>query len=222
AAEAPAAEAPETPLSLAPELEAAPSDESGYPVAGVTAAPPADPTLQGEPNDRFGVDPSAVLSHGYIVDSGTIAPPERPAEPPPTFEPLGASSETDPAEAFRSALDNSFAVRVTGTPFLVVAVRMEASAPESVYFPTVAEGLRGALRPQDHILVDEDRKRAVVLLPASQADAAQELFSGLQTHLRRSLDDAAAGVLRAVGAVSVPDGQPFTSSRDLMAYAYED
>jgi len=212
----------ETHLSLAPEPDAPAPDESGYPVAGVTAAPPAEPSLQGEPEDQFGVDPASILTHGYLVDSGAIAPPQRPTEPPPAFESLGASKETDPTVAFRTALDSSFAVRVTGTPFLVVAVRMEATAPESVYFPTVAEGLRGALRPQDRILVDEDRRRAVVLLPASQADAAQDLFSGLQTHLRRSLDDAAGGVLRAVGAVSVPDGQPFTSSRDLMAYAYED
>ncbi|GAB5536195.1 MAG: hypothetical protein Rubg2KO_24440 [Rubricoccaceae bacterium] len=230
AAEAPDndAEKPEPHLSLAPEPEAEPepeapaSEASGYPVAGVTSAPPAEPSLHGEPEDPFGVDPDSVLSHGYLVDSGAIVPPERPTEPPPAFESLGSQEATDPADAFRAALDSSFAVRVTGTPFLVVAVRMEPSAPESVYFPTVAEGLRGALRPQDHILVDENRHRAVVLLPASQADAAQKLFSGLQTHLRRSLDDAAAGVLRAVGAVSVPDGQPFTSSRDLMAYAYED
>ena len=197
-------------------------ETSGYPVKGVTAAPPADPSLQGDPEDRFGIDPESVLTHGYLVDSGAIPPPERPSVPPPAFASLGDSGSATPTDAFRASLDNSFAVRVTGTPFLVVAVRMEASAPESVYFPTVAEGLRSALRPQDRILVDENRRRAVVLLPASQADAAQDLFSGLQDHLRRALGDSAAGVLRAVGAVSVPDGQPFTSSRDLMAYAYED
>lgn len=207
---------------LASEPREATPQGSDYPVAGVTAAPPADPSLQGPAEDRFGVDPAGVLTHGYIVDSGAIPPPDRPTDPPPAFGSLGEAAATDPAEAFRTALDNSFAVRMTGTPFLVVAVRMEASAPESVYFPTVAEGLRSALRPQDRILVDENRRRAVVLLPASQADAAQDLFSGLQSHLRRALGDDAAGVLRAVGAVSVPDGQPFTSSRDLMAYAYED
>ena len=218
----PVAEAPAAEADPAPEPEASEPQDSGYPVAGVTAAPLADPSLHEEPQDLFGVDPSSVLTHGYLVDSGAIAPPERPSAPPPTFSSLGGATEADPAEEFRTALDNSFAVRVTGTPFLVVAVRMEASAPESVYFPTVAEGLHSALRAQDRILVDENRHRAVVLLPASQADAAQDLFSGLQSHLRRALGDAAAGVLRAVGAVSVPDGQPFTSSRDLMAYAYED
>ena len=196
--------------------------ESDYPVDGVTAAPAADPDLHGDAEDRFGADPDAVITHGYLVDSGAIPPPPRPQEAPPAFTSLGTTETPSPMEAFRSALDHSFAVRVTGTPFLVVAVRMEAAAPESVYFPTVTEGLRSALRPQDRILVDDDRRRAVVLLPASQADAAQALFGGLQTHLQRALGDEATGVLRAVGAVSVPDGQPFSSSRDLMAYAYED
>ena len=221
-----------TPLSFVSEGEAPangpaagappPPSGSGYPVGGVTAAPPADPSLQGPAEDRFNLDASGYLGHGYLVDSGAIPPPPRPGETPPAFTSLGAASPPDPIATFRAALDRSFAVRVSGTPFLVVAVRMEASAPESVYFPTVADGLRAALRSQDRVLIDEDRRRAVVLLPASQGDAAQTLFAGLQEHLHRALGESAPGVLRAVGAVSVPDGQPFTSSRDLMAYAYED
>ena len=219
-----ASEAPSAPPDLVPSaLEAfQPEDDDAYPVEGVTAAPPADPALHGDAEDRFGTAPDTVLVHGYLVDSGPIPPPPKPQSAPPAFASLGSTESMSAADAFRAALDHSFAVRVTGTPFLVVAIRMEASAPESVYFPTVTEGLRDALRPQDKLLVDEDRRRAVVLLPASQADAAQALFGRLQTHLQRALDDEAAGVLQAVGAVSVPDGQPFSSSRDLMAYAYED
>ena len=227
-ADAPAAQetAPE-PLAASDLLPSAlgafqPEADSSYPVEGVTPAPPADPDLHDDVEDRFGIDPDSVLTHGYLVDSGALPPPPRPQDAPPAFASLGTADPSSPVDAFRAALDHSFAVRVTGTPFLVVAVRMEASASEAVYFPTVTEGLREALRAQDRILVDDDRRRAVVLLPASQADAAQALFGGLQTHLQRALDDEAAGVLRAVGAVSIPDGQPFSSSRDLMAYAYED
>ena len=121
----------------------------------------------------------------------------------------------------RHTLDDAFAARDAGRPFLVVAVRMEATVPEGAHFFAVADGLRRGLRPADRMLVDLPRRRAVVALPGVGAEGGAALFASLQAHLRSTLGPEAEAVLRAVGAVSVPDGQPFTSTSDLMAYAFE-
>jgi hypothetical protein len=69
--------------------------------------------------------------------------------------------------------------------------------------------------------VDDARKRAAVLIPAAGAEAVQPLYASLQASLAQSLGSAAAGVLQAVGAVTIPNGQPFLSAQDLLAYAIE-
>jgi hypothetical protein len=56
------------------------------------------------------------------------------------------------------------------------------------------------------MLADAERRRAAVVLPRSEAAASQTLFAGLQSHLTQALGAQAAGVLAAVGAVSIPNG----------------
>ncbi|HEX8384993.1 MAG TPA: ATPase domain-containing protein [Rubricoccaceae bacterium] len=218
------------PLHPAP---AAPGSD-GLPRTRIVPPPDVDPSLLEPAGDPFGQDPAAsMFEQGYLVDSGangvvgfvpSSAEPPAPYAPAPAFAPIGTappSAPADPAAEVRRALDDAFAARASGTPFLVVAVRMEPSVPESAHFFAIADGLRRALRPEDRLLVDLPRRRAVVVLPGVGAEGAGALFSGLQTHLRTALGTEAEGVLRAVGAVSVPDGQPFTSTADLLAYAYE-
>ncbi len=156
------------------------------------------------------------------------APPAAAPTAAPAFAPIGAPATApqppepeDPAVAARTALGAAFAARAGGTPFLVVAVRMDAAAPEGAHFFAVADGLRRGLRPEDKLLVDLPRRRARVVLPGVGAEGAAALFSSLQAHLRSTLGPDAEPVLRAVGAVSVPNGEPFTSTQDLMAYAFE-
>ncbi|HEX9952348.1 MAG TPA: ATPase domain-containing protein, partial [Rubricoccaceae bacterium] len=173
--------------------------------------------------------PSGVPAEAASPFPPALAPPEPPAPTPafaPPFSPLAApaapvAASADPAAEMRQTLDASFAARDGGTPFLAVAVRMEAAAPEGAHFFAVADGLRRGLRPVDRLLVDLPRRRAVVALPGVGAEAAAALFTSLQGHLRSTLGPDAEAVLRAVGAVSVPDGQPFTSTADLLAYAFE-
>lgn len=213
-------------------------DASAIPLSQIIRPPAPAADLLEPGNDTFGNDPAdEIIDQGYIVDShagrvmGRIPTAPLPHSAPPlggslpSFAPLpGTASPSDPSDpnaAFHAALAKAFADLPYGAPFLVVAVRMEPTNPDSEHFETVANGLRGSLRPEDHILVDSVRRRAAVLLPGAGGDAVQPLYAGLQQHLRHVLGEQADAVLRAVGAVSVPNGQPFTSPKDLLAYAID-
>jgi KaiC/GvpD/RAD55 family RecA-like ATPase len=224
------------PAAAPPRPAPAGSGSDALPRTRIVPPPDADPSLLAPVDDPYDYDPAAsMFEQGYLVDSGAnggvgFVPPSA-APPPdlaPTFAPLGSTpapplpgASVDPAREVDRALTEAFAARAQGTPFLVVAVRMEPAAPESAHFFAIADGLRRALRPADRLLVDLPRRRAVVVLPGVGADGAGPLFAGLQEHLRSTLGPQAEGVLRAIGAVSVPDGQPFTTAQDVLAYAYE-
>lgn len=225
--------------------------EGWPPPTDIVPPPSPDPSLLTPvTTDAFGGDPAdALMEQGFLADSSTgtfppsapssAEPPapfslppqpwEPPADPPPApvalpaFAPLGTAGlgSPPPAATFRDHLEAAFLGRSSDDPFLVVAVRMEPSQPEAAHFNAVGEGLRASIRPTDHVLIDEDRKRAMVLMPGAGADAGQSLFTSLQAHLRTALGPEADPVLGAVAAVTVPDGQPFASAQDLMAYAFE-
>ena len=219
-------------LDLADETPGA-SGPGGLVETDIVAPPPADPSLLHAGTDPFGYDPAdALLQQGYLADSGIGAPIVAQAPPPsatpsamPSFAPLGgapvSAPPADPNAGFRAALDASFAARATGTPFQVVALRMEPTSPAAAHFGAVEAGLRSALRPGDHVRVDAARTRAAVVLPASGPEAGQALFAGLQAHLRAHLGAQAESVLQSVSAVTISDGQPFQTAADLVAYAIE-
>ena len=131
------------------------------------------------------------------------------------------STPADEAAGARAALEAAYAARAQGTPFLVVAARMEPSQPESASFGTVVEGLRAALPPAGTLYADSVRLRSLLILPGSDANAATHLFAALQQHLQQHLGPQAEATLRAVAAITVPDGQPFGSAQELWAYAVE-
>jgi hypothetical protein len=226
-------ELPEPPTAVAPPLAAQAQVPSGIPVTEIIPPPAPDPDLLRPGKDTFGADPAdGIVDQGYLIDShaGRADTQRQPAPQtaPPSFAPLGggfaasaAPPPSDASDSFKTALTTAYGNLPYGTPFLVVAVRMEPTAPEAADFDTVAAGLRSALRPEDHILVDNARKRAAVLLPDVGPEAVQPLYGGLQAHLRLMLGDRAETVLQAVGAVSVPNGQPFLSATDLLTYAID-
>ncbi|MEM0963301.1 MAG: ATPase domain-containing protein [Bacteroidota bacterium] len=222
-------------------------DESPVPT-DIIAPPPPDASLLETPPDIFGSDPADTLfDQGYLADSsrGAVAgrvpvaahnaSPAAPAAGPdaqaspaggdaalPSFAPLGGSpAEVDPEQAFRSALRDAFATLASGDPFVVVALRMDPSAPEAAHFATVESAVLSALRPTDRILVDDERMRIVVLLPSSEQPASNALFSNLQSHLQGALGDDAERVRQSIGAVTIPNGQPFQRAATLLGYAYE-
>lgn len=189
-----------------------PSPDGAPPRTAVVPPPPAEAALL-EATDAFGYDTAeAFVRQGYMIDSAgaSTAAPTAPSPPAAT-----------PVTPFAGAVQQAFAARDSGGHFLVLAVRMEPSAPESAHFAIVANGLRSALRPQDVVAVDAQALRAAVLLPDGSPEASQALFAGLQAHLRATLPEQGEAVLRAVGAVSIPDGQPFTTSEELLAYVFE-
>ncbi len=194
------------------------------PTTEVVPPPTPDPSLFAPTEDRFALDPAdALFEQGYLADSRAgLGLPLAPSTDPgaPSFAPLSAPTP-DARSAFRSALDQTFASRSAGVPFVFVAVRMNPDAPEAAQFAALEAGLRSALRPNDAILVDAPRLRAAVVLPQSGPEAGQALFAGLQQHLRSMLGTAAEPILQGVGAVTIPNGQPFRTAEELMTYAFE-
>lgn len=212
--------------------------------ARILPAPAPDPSLLLSGTDPFAEESTrSLVDQGYLIDSREqpAAPAEHeepfaaePAAPPPvssepvSSEPFGAErgapEEPVPSArrsegAFAQALDAAFAQRLAqSTPFLVVALRMEPDSLQAAHFPLVVEGVCDG--PHRECLADETRCRAVVLLPGAGPEAAQALFGTLQTHLYERLGDFAGEALRAVGAVTLPNGEPFTDAQALLAYAY--
>ncbi len=189
------------------------------PTVAPAAAPPAAPgAAAASPAPADSPAPAAARP------SWTPAPTAAPQPPPasaPSFAPLASLAPPDPSAAFRSALDAAFAARTSGTPFLVVALRMDPAAPGAAHFGAVEAGLRSSLRPGDRLLVDGARRRAVAVLPASADDDGQALLGGVQVHLRAQLDRSAEDVIQSIAAVTIVDGQPFQSAEDLLAYAVD-
>jgi hypothetical protein len=105
-------------------------------------------------------------------------------------------------------------------PFLVVALRMPADAPESAWFPLVEQGIRTALRRDDALLVDRERRRLVAVLPGRGADAARPLFANLVAYLRDHIDNAAA-VSRRISVFTALNGRPFADGVSFLAHVYD-
>lgn len=215
--------------------------------AGWTAVTPVDPAeapfAGPAARDPFGVDLGPdLLALGHFVDSRThgAAPPtgngvadgldeaassvhaaaypslftpEPPAEGPE--EP--AAPAEDPEAAFRRALDAAFARRAE-TPFLVLALRLDPAGPHADLLPAVAHGLDQALGSDGALFGNPATGRLVALLPGAGSEAAAGLFAAVRAHLHAVAPGRAAEALRAVGALTVPSGEPFATADDLLAY----
>ncbi|MEM6328531.1 MAG: hypothetical protein AAF791_15555, partial [Bacteroidota bacterium] len=200
--------------------------------------PAPDPELNAPSSDPFGQDPGAkFFDNGYLVDSRgatptptspaasapDVTPPVQPLPPSggaqPAFSPISTPPPADDAGSAQAALQAAYAARATGTPFLVIAARMEPSQPEAGQFPAVLEGLRKALPAGGAFFADAARLRSILVLPGATQDAAAGVFSTLQQHLQSALGAQAEGTLRAVAAITVPNGEPFGSAQELWTYA---
>ena len=223
------------PSSAAPDAPLAMGD-GAPPPTDVIPPPAAAPSLLAPTGDAFGFDPAeTIIDQGYLADSrgaegsrpAALAAPAAPPAPaqsavaPPSFAPLGGAPAPDPGAAFRSALEDAFAARASGAPFVVVALRMEPSAPQAAHFPVVEDALRSGLGSDDKLLVNAARKRAIVLLTDADEGRSRALFGALQTHLQGALGQQAEAVRQAIGAVTIADGRPFETAADLTAYAYD-
>jgi archaellum biogenesis ATPase FlaH len=213
--------APEAPG--APSSAPAPASADGIPAAGVEPASPPDPDLLSASPDRFSRDPGqAFFDSGYLIDSRDTAPPPAPSDDAPFASGAPAPPPDDKGEsATKAALEAAFANRATGVPFLVVAARMEPAQPEATYFNAVAEGLRAAMPHGSTFYVDDARLRSLLVVPGATAEASTQIFAGLQQHLLSVLGAQADPTLRAVAAITVPNGDPFGTAEELWNYAVE-
>jgi hypothetical protein len=178
------------------------------------------------------------LSSGFLIDSdqpGMAAPPIRaqtdvaiPAPAPIPTAPAGPPGaadlvaepdfgHADPEAGFTDDLTEAFAAGASA-PFLVVALRIAGDSPYFDAFPTVADGLLGALTGRDRALVRDDEARMVVLLPHAALEAPQRLLAAVRAHLDSVLADRADDAMKSLAVLVLPDGKPFTDAQGLLAY----
>jgi hypothetical protein len=96
---------------------------------------------------------------------------------------------------------------------------MEPSQPEARSFSAVVDGLRKATPPGGAFYADVAHLRSLLVLPGATPDAASGVFVTLQQHLQGAIGPMAESTLRAVAAITVPDGQPFSTAQELWEYA---
>ena len=159
-----------------------------------------------------GLDGAAASVHAAAYP--TLFTPE-----PPADAPSGASAAQgeDPEAAFRRALAAAFARR-PGTPFLVLALRLDTGGPYADLLPAIAHALDDALGDDGALFGNPAMGRLVALLSGAGSDAASGLFAAVRAHLHAVAPDRAAEALRAIGALTVPSGEPFATADDLLAY----
>lgn len=243
---APAAPAPELPSIALPPLGPpagavpgvvadpyAPTDwgaPPAYPLSPPAAYPPSTPAayapfMQGAASP----DPGA-------FGSGTLsAMPGLPmSSPAPSMAPAGASlaplsdaaaglgpMTTQDRTVLRTVLEAQYREAAARHPFLVIAMRVDASAVGPQGVAAMVDMVRGALGSTDMLYSDPATSRLVAVLPQTAAGASNAFFTRLKTRLRDELPAHAEALLRAVEAVVIPDGDPFPTADALLAYALD-
>ena len=109
-------------------------------------------------------------------------------------------------------------------PFLLVALRVEvgqSDLDEDIVFDCLLSVVQRMTEAETHALIDAARKRIVAFLMELRAGSVKNVVETLQHHLKEQNPEIADDLVRAVSAVVVPDGYPFESSEDFLAYALE-
>lgn len=145
------------------------------------------------------------------------APRRAAPAPPPRLEP---EPEPQTHPALRRALKAAFATRNTQA-FMVLALRYDDDSPYADLMPAIGEALRAALGDRGVLEADIAVPRTVAFLPGVDGDAAPLLFEAIQSYLRAVAPTRADDALAAINALVVPNGQPFNSANELLAYIFE-
>ncbi len=202
---APYAAAPETPAAMPVNPYASPAYETTQPP--VMPAPQAPPMPQGS----YTPPPAPVPHYHQAPPAAPQAPYAQPPTPAPA--PMGAmpmGSGYDRA-SFGQLLDEQFRLRnLQNTPFLLVALRLEAGSTSPFGFDFVRELLSRSLRAQDALLADARGERLVVLLPGAQPEEAGALFTRFKGRLRDEAPYHAEALLNAVSAIVLRNGEATT------------
>jgi hypothetical protein len=89
-------------------------------------------------------------------------------------------------------------------------------------FEFIIDLVTDSLRSQDSVLVKTDAERLVVWLADSTPDDAQDFFARLRRTLEAEAPQRAGQLLHAVSAIVVPDGRPFQTGGEFLAYALDE
>ena len=146
-----------------------------------------------------------------------------PRAQPVASEPRFAAIEQADRAAFAMRLQQHFQQRDTsGTPFLLVALRVESQARQSPFdFETLSDLVVETLRGQDDAFVDAEREHMVVFLGNTRPEEQHAFFARLKERLRAQVPQQAEGLIHAVSAFVVPNGQPFGTADDFLNYVLE-
>ena len=126
--------------------------------------------------------------------------------------------------AFSTLLDEEFKNRdLHGTPFMLIAMRMDKRENRKARpfdFEFILDLVTESLQETDHLLVNPETERLVILRTSPKKDA-QNFFSELMDKLRAEAPQQAEQMLRSVSAIVVPDGKPFKNAQEFLAYAMD-
>lgn len=150
----------------------------------------------------------------------------------PTFAPtrsvapasLPASHRTSDRDTFASLLQQRFLERsLHGRSFLLVAMRLDRTG-EALHpygFSFVSDLVQHALGANDALFVEPDGERLIALLADAEPDASKAFFGRLKARLRADAPAHADILLHAVSAILVPNGEPFHTAEDVLAYVLD-
>lgn len=135
-------------------------------------------------------------------------------------------------EAFYEQLRHAFQQRAgkKKKSFLLIALRIDQVVIKEQGFGYEASTLLSKILPaierimkrKNDLMVDHERHRLVVFLPETEPDEVNTFFASIQDSMRVDHPDIAEQLPHIVSAVVVPDGEPFESPEDFMAYAMEE
>ena len=129
-------------------------------------------------------------------------------------------------EIFFSRLQHLFKERELSyyDPFLLVALRVESDQIEldgEIVLENLLEVISDIVEDEDHVLVDLERERIILVLTNRGSDSIQDVFELLQSLLKEQSPDLAEMLPKAISAVVASDGHPFESPDEFLAYALE-
>lgn len=154
-----------------------------------------------------------LFEHADVVstpDVFDLAP--RPAPAPPAL---------DPRLVFIEALDKAMAAHdAVAWPFLAGALRMPPEHPSARHFHLVLSALKRALGDGAVLLGDEERRRAVWIMPDTTPKAAAPIFTSLKRFLRDATPEADL-LMQFTSAVLIPNGRPFASAEAFLAEVFD-
>lgn len=142
-------------------------------------------------------------------------------EPEPEPLPVSESSAPDPRLVFIEALDKAMAAHeAVAWPFLAVALRMPPEHPSAQRFHLVLSALKRALGDGAVLLGDEERRRAVWIMPDTTPKAATPIFAALKRFLQDATPEADL-LMQLTSAALIPNGRPFASAEAFLAAVFD-